>query len=121
MESTNRLNESLCDSCITSHCIFQAGITRNRCDFYKTGGTKVKELEAMDEHTQEALQQLLSVLNESIQAVAKKADEAKRTFNETIAPALESIRSIGSAVEETSDLPRPPVEIKKDIKHEKNL
>lgn len=49
----------------------------------------------------------------------KKADEAMRTFSETTALAIENIRSIGSAVEETLNLPRPPVEIKRDIKHEK--
>lgn len=73
----------------------------------------MKELKVIDEHTQEVFQQIAAVISESI-------DEAKRTFNETIVPALESIRSIGSAVEETLDLPRPPAEIKRDIKHEKN-
>lgn len=73
----------------------------------------MKELKVIDEHTQEVFQQIAAILSESI-------DEAKRTSNETVAPALENVRSIGSVVEETLDLPRPPVEIKKDIKHEKN-
>ena len=46
----------------------------------------------MDERRQEELRQLLAVIGESIQAVTKKADEAMCTF---------------------------PVEIKRDIKHEK--
>ena len=29
------INKSLCDSCITKGCIFQSGIVRNHCDFYK--------------------------------------------------------------------------------------
>ena len=29
---------NLCDSCIAKGCIFQSGIVRNHCDFYK--GTK---------------------------------------------------------------------------------
>ena len=29
-------NKNLCDSCVTKDCIFQSGIVRNRCDFYKT-------------------------------------------------------------------------------------
>jgi hypothetical protein len=28
-------NKSLCDSCITKGCMFQSGIVRNHCDFYK--------------------------------------------------------------------------------------
>lgn len=28
-------NKNLCDSCITKGCIFQSGIVRNHCDFYK--------------------------------------------------------------------------------------
>ncbi len=28
-------HKNLCDSCITKGCIFQSGIIRNRCDFYK--------------------------------------------------------------------------------------
>lgn len=29
------INKNLCDSCITKGCIFQSGIVRNHCDFYK--------------------------------------------------------------------------------------
>lgn len=28
-------NKNLCDSCINNDCIFQSGIFRNHCDFYK--------------------------------------------------------------------------------------
>ena len=28
-------NKNLCDSCITKGCIFQSGIVRSHCDFYK--------------------------------------------------------------------------------------
>ena len=28
-------SEELCDSCINNGCIFQSGIVRNHCDFYK--------------------------------------------------------------------------------------
>lgn len=28
-------HKNLCDSCVTKGCIFQSGIIRNRCDFYK--------------------------------------------------------------------------------------
>lgn len=28
-------NKNLCDSCTTKNCIFQSGIVRNHCDFYK--------------------------------------------------------------------------------------
>lgn len=30
------INRNLCDSCINNGCIFQSGIVRNHCDFYKT-------------------------------------------------------------------------------------
>lgn len=29
------ISRNLCDSCINNRCIFQYGIVRNRCDFYK--------------------------------------------------------------------------------------
>ena len=28
-------NKNLCNSCITKECIFQSGIVRNHCDFYR--------------------------------------------------------------------------------------
>lgn len=30
------INKNLCDSCINDSCIFQTGIVRNHCDFYKS-------------------------------------------------------------------------------------
>lgn len=35
------INKSLCDSCITKGCIFQSGIVRNHCDFYKAESEEV--------------------------------------------------------------------------------
>lgn len=29
------IRRNLCDSCINNGCIFQSGIVRNHCDFYK--------------------------------------------------------------------------------------
>lgn len=29
------INKNICDSCITKGCIFQSGIVRSHCDFYK--------------------------------------------------------------------------------------
>ena len=52
----------------------------------------------MDEHMQEVIQ----------------------SFNEALAKFSENIKRINSIFDEIPNLPRPPVEIKKDIKHEKN-
>lgn len=52
----------------------------------------------MDEHMQEVIQ----------------------SFNEAFAVFSENIKSIKKIFDEIPNLPRPPVEIKKDIKHEKN-
>lgn len=52
----------------------------------------------MDEHMQEVIQ----------------------SFNEALAVFSENIKSIVKIFNKMQDLPRPPVEIKKDIKHEKN-
>lgn len=52
----------------------------------------------MDEHIQEVIQ----------------------AFNEALATFSENIKRINSLFNEMPNLPRPPVEIKKDIKHEKN-
>ena len=29
------VNKNLCDSCVNNGCIFQSGIVRKHCDFYK--------------------------------------------------------------------------------------
>lgn len=34
-ENTVTTHKSLCDSCTTQGCIFQSGVVRNHCDFYK--------------------------------------------------------------------------------------
>ena len=35
MKNAVVIKRSLCDSCVTKGCIFQSGIVRSRCDFYK--------------------------------------------------------------------------------------
>lgn len=39
------LERNLCDSCINKGCIFQSGIVRNHCDFYKAESDDIKALE----------------------------------------------------------------------------
>jgi DNA-directed RNA polymerase subunit RPC12/RpoP len=34
-------HKNLCDSCITKGCIFQSGIVRNHCDFYKAKSEEI--------------------------------------------------------------------------------
>lgn len=34
-DATKVIERSLCDSCVNRECIFQSGIVRNHCDFYK--------------------------------------------------------------------------------------
>lgn len=46
--------------------------------------------------------------------------EVIQSFNEAFAVFCENIKSIKKIFDEIPNLPRPPVEIKKDIKHEKN-
>ena len=38
------IDNGLCDSCITKGCIFQFGIVRNHCDFYKAEMTDNAEV-----------------------------------------------------------------------------
>lgn len=71
----------------------------------------------MDEHTQEALQQLARTTDRSMQEVAGMAYKAMKAFEKAIEPVMEKFCDVAV---ELSDLPRPPAEIKKDIKHEKN-
>lgn len=71
----------------------------------------------MDEHTQEVLQQVAAVTNTSMQEVVGLAGEMMRAFEKAVAPVMEKFTDIAV---ELSDLPRPPAEIKKDIKREKN-
>lgn len=35
MKSAVVIKRSICDSCVTKGCIFQTGIVRSHCDFYK--------------------------------------------------------------------------------------
>ena len=35
------INRNLCDSCINNGCIFQSGIVRSHCDFYKAGSDDI--------------------------------------------------------------------------------
>ena len=36
------ISRNLCNSCINNECIFQSGIVRNHCDFYKAEGAERK-------------------------------------------------------------------------------
>ena len=49
------ISKNLCDSCINNECIFQSGIIRNHCDFYKAGGTDWKKDEEIIERIAEAV------------------------------------------------------------------
>ena len=75
------------------------------------------KLNEMDEHTQEALQQIAAVMNTNVQEVVEKWGELWQAVSEALVLFAEKI---GDIVAELPNLPRPPAEIKKDIKHEKN-
>ena len=77
----------------------------------------MRELNEMDEHTQEALQQIAVVMNINVQEVVEKWRELWQAVGESLVSFAEEI---GDIVAKLSDLPRPPEEIKKDIKYEKN-
>lgn len=77
----------------------------------------MRELNEMDEHTQEVLQQVAIVSNRDIQEVAGLVGEMMRAIEKAVTPVMEIFGDIAVGL---SDLPRPPAEIKKDIKHEKN-
>ena len=77
----------------------------------------MRELNEMDEQTQEALQKVAISINEDIQKVIKMASEAMQAVREGLETFADQI---GDILAELPDLPRPPAEIKKDIKHEKN-
>ena len=77
----------------------------------------MRELNELDEHTQEALQQIAAVMNTNIQEVVEKWGELWQAVGKALVSFAEKI---GDIVEELPDLPRSPAEIKKDIKHEKN-
>lgn len=77
----------------------------------------MRELNEMDEQTQEALQQIAAAMNVNIQEVVEKWGELWRAVSEALVSFAEKI---GDILAELPDLPRPPAEIKKDIKHEKN-
>lgn len=71
----------------------------------------------MDERTQEALLNVARAININAQEVVVRWGEAMQAVAEAIATITEQI---GDVFAELPNLPRPPVEIKKDIKHEKN-
>lgn len=75
------------------------------------------ELNETDEHTQEALQQIAVVMNTNAQEVVSEWEKLWQAVGEAVAVVAEQI---GDVFAELPDLPRPPAEIKKDIKHEKN-
>lgn len=75
---------------------------------------KIKE---MNEHTQEALQNVAVVMNANAQEMMKRVGEAMLVVNEAVTTIVEQIGGVDFP---DLDLPRSPEEIKKDIKHEKN-
>lgn len=77
----------------------------------------MKELEEMDAHTQESLRQIAALFDVDEQYVVGKWQELWLSVGETIAVVVEQI---GDVLAELPDMPRPPVDIKKDIKREKN-
>lgn len=46
-ETIKTLKENLCDSCINRGCIFQSGIVRSHCDFYKGGRMRLIDADAL--------------------------------------------------------------------------
>lgn len=69
----------------------------------------------IDKHTQEALRQVATTIDENVQVVVERWGELIRAISKAIEPVLEIIGDM-----DPEDLPRPPAEIKKDIKYEKN-
>ena len=70
---------------------------------------------AMDERIQEVFRQLARVTNQCVQEVVEKCEGLLQPVGESIATICEQLGDL-----ELPDLPRPPAEIRKDIKHEKN-
>ena len=77
----------------------------------------MEKLEEMDEHTQKSLQQLAAVYGVAAQDVVKKWEELWQAVGEAVAVVAEQL---GDVVAELPEMPRTPVEIKKEIKYEKN-
>lgn len=69
----------------------------------------------LDERTQELFQQLARVTNQCVQEVVEKCEGLLQPVSESIATTCEQLGDL-----ELPDLSRPPAEIRKDIKHEKN-
>jgi hypothetical protein len=78
------------------------------------------EPEEMDERTQEALLNVARAFNKSAREVAVRWGEVMKAVVESVAEVAEQIDDVFAELPDLPDLPRPPVEIKKDIKHEKN-
>lgn len=75
------------------------------------------ELNGLDEHAQEVLQRIAIIADMDVQEATKKIAKMMQAVGESVTQAVEKL---GYMLEELPDLPRSPVEIKKDIKHEKN-
>lgn len=75
------------------------------------------DFEEMDERTQELLKQVAKSINMSVQEVVERCGVLMQAAREAVSAVAEQI---GDAFAELPDLPRPPAEIKKDIKYEKN-
>lgn len=75
------------------------------------------DFEEMDERTWEVLLQVAKITNMSVQEVVERCGVLMQAAREAVSAVAEQI---GDAFAELPDLPRPPAEIKKDIKYEKN-
>lgn len=77
----------------------------------------MKKLEEMDEHTQKSLRQLATLYDVDVQYVMGKWQELCKAVGESMGVVAEQIGDVFTGLPEMS---RTPVEIKKEIKHEKN-
>ena len=77
----------------------------------------MEKLEEMDEHTQESLQQVATSFNVDAKYILEKWEELWQAVGEAVAVVAEQL---GDVVAELPEMPRTPVEIKKEIKYEKN-
>lgn len=79
--------------------------------------SKLIDADELDERTREALQQAAAVLGMSVQEVVERCEALWQAVGEAVEVVAEQI---GDAFAELPDMPRPPAEIKKDIKYERN-
>lgn len=78
------------------------------------------DFEEMDERTQELLKQVAKSINMSVQEVVERCGVLMQAAREAVSAVAEQIGDAFAELPDLPDLPRPPAEIKKDIKYEKN-